>query len=588
MDLLLAEKPSSAKAIARALGNSQQKRFNKKVPYYIVDNDKYVCSAVGHLFTLYPRDSERGHYPKWDYMWVPTYSANPRVSYAKGYLDCLKAITSQFNFDRYIIATDFDPEGTVIGFITFISLKIPMEKAYRMKMHSLAKDEVLRAYNNLEPPDYPWFRAGLARHQTDILYGINLTEIFSDAITKVRGRRKTVSLGRVQTPTLKFVVDREREIRSFVPKPYWNVLLKFEFQGLEYEAKHVLGDIFDKNVVQQILEHCKGATNTKITKVEKTIVETHAPTLFNLPMLQQEAFYRLGFSPDYVDRLAQSLYQQALITYPRTGSTAIWTGVPYKKVLDNLEKETTYAEYVHEIKENNFQPHKRGISDGAHVALSPTGEPYTPKTSNEVKLLDLIKRRFLAVFFPPLKREKTEITLDVNSEDFKIVGEKTIDLGWLKPYTYRKITDFILPDLQEESVISIKAVDVSEKQTSPPPRYTSASLVRKMEEENIGTKATRAEIVKLLWRRGYLYYEKNSGLRPTNLGEKLIEVSEKFCPLIIDVKLTSELENDLESIMDNKVSREVVVNKAKENINKILNDVGKNLLWVGKELATEL
>jgi len=448
VDLLLAEKPSAAKAIARALGNSQQKRFERKVLYYIVDNDKYVCSAVGHLFTLYPKDSERGHYPKWDYMWVPTYSANPRVSYAKGYLDCLKTITSQFNFDRYIIATDFDPEGTVIGFITFIALKVSMEKAYRMKMHSLAKDEVLRAYNNLEPPDYPWFRAGLARHQTDVLYGINLTEIFSDAIAKVRGRRKTVSLGRVQTPTLKFVVDREREIRSFVPKPYWNVLLKFEFQGLEYVAKYVSGDVFDKNVVQQILERCKGMTTAKIVKVEKTIVETHTPTLFNLPMLQQEAFYKLGFSPDYTDKLAQSLYQQALITYPRTGSTAIWTGVPYKKVLDNLEKETTYAEYVHEIKENNFQPHKRGISDGAHVALSPTGEPYTPKTSNEAKLLDLIKRRFLAVFFPPLKRQKTEITLDVNGEPFKIAGEKTIDLGWLNPYTYRKVTDFILPELQ--------------------------------------------------------------------------------------------------------------------------------------------
>jgi len=587
MDFLLAEKPSAAKAIARALGNSQQKRFNRKVPYYIVDNDKYVCSAVGHLFTLYPKDSERGHYPKWDYMWVPTYSANTRVSYAKGYLDCLKTITSQFNFDRYIIATDFDPEGTVIGFITFIALKVPMEKAYRMKMHSLAKDEVLRAYNNLEPPDYPWFRAGLARHQTDILYGINLTEIFSDAIAKVRGRRKTVPLGRVQTPTLKFVVDREREIRSFVSKPYWNVLLKFEFQGLEYEAKHILGDIFDKNAVQQILEHCKGTTNAKITKVEKTIVETHAPTLFNLPMLQQEAFYKCGFQPSYTDQLAQSLYQQALITYPRTGTTWI-VGIPYKKVLDLLSKETAYSEYVREIVENHFQPHKRGITDNAHLALAPTGEPYTPKTANEAKLLDLLKRRFLCIFFPPLKRQKTEITLDVNSEDFKIAGEKTIDLGWLKPYTYKKVTDFILPELQEGTVISIKAVDVTEKQTSPPPRYTSASLVRKMEEENIGTKATRAEIVKLLWRRGYLYYEKNSGLKPTSLGEKLIQISEKFCPLIVDVTLTSDLENKLESIMENKIKHTEVVDYAKMNIEKIFSQIIPNIENIGKELISTL
>lgn len=587
MDFLLAEKPSSAKAIARALGNSQKKRFNKKVPYYIVDNDKYVCSAVGHLFTLYPKDPERGHYPKWDFMWVPTYSANPRVSYAKDYFDCLKTITSQFNFDRYIIATDFDPEGTVIGFITFIALKVPMEKVYRMKMHSLAKDEVLRAYNNLEPPDYSWFRAGLARHETDILYGVNLSEVFSDAIAKVSGRRRTISLGRVQTPTLKFVVEREREIRSFVPKPYWNVLLKFEFQGVEYTAKHISGDIFDRNAVQQILEHCKGTTNAKISKVEKKVVETHAPTLFNLPMLQQEAFYKLGFSPDYTDKLAQNLYQQALITYPRTGTTWI-AGIPYKKVLDSLGKENAYAEYVKEIVENSFQPHKRGISDGAHSALAPTGEPYTPKTANEAKLLDLIKRRFLAIFYPPLKRERSEITLDINGEYFRIIGEKTLDLGWLKPYTYKKVTDFILPELREGDIIPIKVIDVTEKQTSPPSRYTSASLVKKMEDEGIGTKATRAEIVKLLWKRRYLFYEKNSGLKPTSLGEKLIEIAEKYCPLMADVKLTSELEAMLENVMNDKVKHSEVIEYARTNVEKILNIINPKILEIGRELSTSL
>jgi DNA topoisomerase-1 len=285
--------------------------------------------------------------------------------------------------------------------------------------------------------------------------------------------------------------------------------------------------------------------------------------------------------------LAQSLYQQALITYPRTGTTWI-VGIPYKKVLDSLGKETAYSEYVREIVENHFQPHKRGITDNAHLALAPTGELYTPKTANEAKLLDLLKRRFLCIFFPPLKRERTEMTLDVNGEYFKITGEKTIDLGWLKPYTYRKITDFILPDLQEESVISIKAVDVSEKQTSPPPRYTSASLVRKMEEENIGTKATRAEIVKLLWRRGYLYYEKNSGLRPTNLGEKLIQVSEKFCPLIVDVALTSDLENKLESVMQDKLRHTEVIEYAKTNIEKILGQISPNIQDIGKELISAL
>jgi DNA topoisomerase-1 len=588
MDLLLAEKPSAAKAIARALGNSQQKRFNKKVPYYVVDNDKYVCSAVGHLFTLHPKDSERGNYPKWDFVWVPTYSINSKMYYAKDYFDCLKTLTSQFMFDRYIIATDFDIEGTVIGFITYIALKVPMEKVYRMKMHSLVKDEVIRAYNNLEPPDYSWFRAGLARHETDIMYGINLTEIFSDSIMKVKGRRKTVSLGRVQTPTLKFVVEREREIKCFIPEPYWNVLLRFSFNGEEYTAKHVEGNILEKSRVQKILNNCQNAVSAKVLKVEKTITETNPPTLFNLPLLQQEAFYHLGFQPSYTDQLAQSLYQQALITYPRTGSTAVWTGVPYKKILDCLEKEKIYSEFVGEIKTNNYQPHNRGISDGAHTAIVPTGELHMPKNANEAKLLDMIKRRFLCIFYPSLKRERTSIILDVNGENFVLTGEKTVDFGWAKPYIYKKVEDTLIPNLYENMQIQISRIETLQKQTSPPSRYTSASLIRKMEEEGIGTKATRAEIVKLLWKRRYLFYEKNSGLKPTPLGEKLIEIAEKYCPLMVDVKLTSELENMLENVMNDKVKHSEVIEYARTNVEKILNIMNPKILEIGRELSTSL
>jgi len=584
LDLLLAEKPSSAKAIARALGNAQRKLYNRKTPYYIVDNDKFVCSAVGHLFTLYPKNDERGIFPKFDFQFISIWSVDRKAYYAKNFFDCLKFITSQYNFDRYIIATDYDPEGTVIGFITYIALKVPLEKLYRMKMNSLARDEVLRAYNNLEPPDYSWFRAGLARHEVDIIYGVNLTEAFSTAVERVRGRRRTISLGRVQTPTLKFVVDREREIRNFIPKPYWNVLLSFDFQEITYTAKHVEGDIFSRDRVEEILNSCKGFTSAVVESFKKGIKEIPAPTLFNQSTLQQEAFYKLGMSPDVTDKVAQSLYQQALISYPRTGSTAIWTGVPYKKVLDSLSKEAEYFAYVNEIIEKNYQPHKRGISDGAHSAIYPTGEPYKPKTQLEMKLLDLIKRRFISVFYPPLKREHSKLVLNVNGERFKLLGVRTIDEGWLEPYAYKKVEERIIPELQPGTTLPIKSITVEEKQTAPPGRYTSASLVKMMEKQGIGTKATRAEIVKTLWCRRYIVCEKNVGLKPTPLGEKLIEISEKFVPLIIDVKLTRELERDLENIMNGVVEKDMVVEKARNNIMQILNHVSENLISIGEEL----
>jgi DNA topoisomerase-1 len=145
-----------------------------------------------------------------------------------------------------------------------------------------------------------------------------------------------------------------------------------------------------------------------------------------------------------------------------------------------------------------------------------------------------------------------------------------------------------VPELDEGTDIPVKTIDVIEKQTSPPPRYTSASLVKKMEDEGIGTKATRAEIVRLLWERGYIRYEKNSGLVPTKLGEKLIEISEKFCPLITDVALTADLENKLESIMDNRISHNDVIAYARINVEKILEQIIPNLSNIGKELIANL
>lgn len=588
MDILLAEKPSAAKAIAKALGNVETKRYNKRVPFYIVDNDKFVCSAVGHLFTLHPTITERGIFPKWNFQWTSIWTVNRKAYYAKDYYECLQWLISKYNFDRFLISTDFDIEGTVIGFITFLSLKVPLEKIYRMKMHSLAKQDVIKAYNNLEPPDVSWFNAGITRHETDILYGINLTEAFSKAISLHRKRRKTLSLGRVQTPTLRFVVERENEIRNFKPQPYWNIFLYFSHNNVIYKAEHVKGDIFDYSIVQQILNKCKESKQAVVEQFTKEQKQREAPTLFNLPLLQQEAFYKLGFQPHFTDVVAQSLYQQALISYPRTGSTAIWTGVPYKRILENLQKQIVYKDIVEEIEQQNYAPHKHGVSDGAHSALYPTGEPNEPKTDAERKLLELITLRFLSVFYPSLVQEHSHLTINVNGELFRISGVKTVDEGWTRVYKYIKPEQHIIPEIQPNTILEIDKIESVEKQTKPPPRYNNASLISEMEKAGIGTKATRAEIVKLLFRRGYIYYEKDIGIKPTRLGEKIVEISQKYCPIIIDIALTSQLEQSLDLIMENKTKRETVLNNVRQNITQILNDISHNLDNIGKELVSTI
>jgi len=587
MDLILAEKSSAAKAISRALGEVTVKRYNK-LPYYVIGDQVYVSYASGHLYNLYPRITERGTYPKWEYDWVSCWQLQPNSKYAqygKKCFETLKYLIAENNFDRYIIGTDYDIEGTVIGFMIFVVLKIPFEKVFRMKMNSLARDEVKRAYNELSPPDYEWFSAGLTRHEMDILWGINLTEAFSKALSKYRRRWRTVSLGRVQTPTLKFVVDREKAIRTFKPQPYWNVRLLFTINNVQYDAYHQLGDIWELTQANTIINRCTMLKDAVVTDKKVDIKEIAPPFSFSLPTLQQEAYYKLKFQPDFTDRKCQSLYEQALISYPRTGSTSIMF-VPTKAILESM-RGTVYDEYINEIVNKGYTPRKGGFYDGAHSAIFPTAEKREPTNEYEIKLLELIKRRFLATFYPSVKRETTKIIIKLGEDSFVMDGIKTLEEGWLKPYLYVKMEDRLVPVLNIGDKINVDKLELVEKITKPPYRYSMASLIKEMERNSIGTKATRSQITRLLWSRGYIISERGKGIVPKLLGEKLIGVAEKFAPSIIDVKLTRELELDLESIEKGNITRQQVLSKTKDTITKILGEITQNIDSIGKELVSD-
>jgi len=583
-DFILAEKPKAATAIAKALGNAKLKQAPNKNKYWTVDNKVCIASAVGHLYNLHPKIAERGIFPKWEALWCPSWKINPKLNYLKNYFECIKYLVSNNTFDRYIIATDNDIEGTVIGFVTLFGvLKVPFEKGYRMRMNSLAVDEVKRAYRELLPPDTEWFSAGFARHETDFLWGINLTEAFSKAFNLTHKRWKTLSLGRVQSPSLKFLVDREREIQSFVPQTYWNVKATIVVEEKQYEAWCSLGDIKTKPEADLVVSKCKGL-NALVTAVDKNVKEYLPPLCFSISTLEQEAWYKLKFRPDVTDSVAQSLYTQALVSYPRTGSTSVMF-VPTNSILESL-KTGEYSEFANEITNNHWTPRKGGYYDGAHTAIYPTSERNKPRNDYEQKLLDLIRRRFLGTFYPPVKRELTEIKLTIGEVEFTLKGEKTIETGWLKPYTYSKFEEVESPELTVGNNVQVLSVEAIEKVTKPPFRYSYASLVKEMEKHNIGTKATRATICKTLWLRGYILSEKGVGVKPLPLGVKLIEVAEKFVPKIIDVKLTAELEQDLEDIEKKIKTKNQVIQKSKENLERILSDITNNLEKIGEELST--
>jgi len=581
MDLILAEKPSQARAIAYALAANERKTVSGVT--YFVGKNIVVASAVGHLFTLEPI-KPGWTYPKFEFDWTPTWKSKEGLAFVKGYFDCLKKIIKEFTFSNFIIGCDFDIEGSLIGYIAFKMAGVKDEKMRRMKMQSLAKNEISRAYGTLSQPDFEWIEAGHARHQVDAIYGINLTTLMSKVVAEASNTWKLVSMGRVQSPTLKFVVVRERAIINFIPEKYWVITATLIIDGKKYVATHKLGDIKDEKIARQIFEKCKDAREATVSNIDEKTESLWPPLCFSLPVLQREAWRVFHFAPAFTDGLAQKLYQQILTSYPRTGTTAI-AGVPFPAILATMAKKPLYQNFVNVILSQKYQPRSGGISDGAHIALTPTPELGEAKVPAESKLLDLIRRRFLATFYPPAKRKTTSITFDIKGEPFILSGTKTVERGWLEPYQYLKLPEEEVPTVQKGDIVNVQKISLDEKLTKPPQRYTLASLIQEMERNGIGTKATRSEICQKLLLREYIQLERNT-VKPTFFGTCLITVAEKYCPLIINVELTKDLEKDLEKIEKKQASRNEVVQKALWNATSIIDQVEKKRKEIGTELAS--
>ena len=544
---------------------------------------------MGHLLTFYPDDPTRGKFPKWDFTWVLRSRVEKKSDYVKTYHDCIKYLSTINNFEKVIIATDYDTEGTVIGFITLLSVINSEElipKLFRMKMNSLDKTEVQRAYNDLQPPDYTWFNAGIARHEIDALFGINLTEVFTSAVCEERGRRRMVTFGRVQSHALKFIVDREKEIVNFKSEPYWLVEMELIINNEKYIFKHQHGEFRDYQEVTKVIADSKNAIKAVATQIEEKTEFISPPHLFSQETLQQEAYYKLHFNPSLTDQIAQSLYQNSLISYPRSGSTSIHTGVPYTKILPELQKESVYTEYVTEIITKNYIPTSGGIVDSAHSAIFPTGNLSQPRYEKEQQLLDLIKRRFIATFLPSAIRNRIKTVFAANNQPYELTGYKTENSGWTKAYPYIKYEETQIPTVKEGQTADINRVYNKELKTKPQRRYQYASLIKEMENNGIGTKATRSNISKGLWSRGYINYVVGEGLVPTKLGVAVIDVATQFTPQIVNVSMTAQLERDLEKIMSGELDRAYVTGKAKKEIEDIIKIVTEtnNFKYIGKTI----
>ena len=601
-ELIITEKPQAATKIASALGKPIQ-RINNKVSYYEVNREGkkiFVACAVGHLFTL-TQSSPGSAVPTFDIKWVPNYLAIKK-DFTKRYYDTLLKIAKEAG--SITVATDYDVEGEVIG-LNIVRFIAGQKDANRMKFSTLTPKELNDAYEN-KSPSINWGHAiaGETRHYLDWFYGINLSRALMNAI-KSTGKFRIMSIGRVQGPALKMIVERERKIQEFKSEPYWQVFIKIDDEKNQLELQHNK-DIFDKSQLK-IFENLIGKTAQAQIKKTEQIYPPNPP--FNLTTLQTESYKFFGLTPSRTLKAAQSLYLAGLISYPRTSSQKLPDSIGYKEILEKLAKEYNVEKLI--VKNKPIEGKK---SDPAHPSIYPTGNKQI-LSGDEEKIYDLIVKRFLSLFcddaiidnktiratvknsnLPQQKGERSEWNAGEEnsasekqgevkgSEDliFSTRGSSIRKKGWMGIYP-SKLKETEIPDIEGK----VKIVDskIEEKETQPPRRYSQASIISELEKRNLGTKATRSSILETLYDRGYV---KDKSIEATPLGMSLIATLEKYSPIIIDEQLTRNLEEKMEGIVKSKKNflekEQKVIDTAKETITNIAKDFEKNEKKIGQEL----
>lgn len=541
--LVLAEKPSVGRELARVLGC-------KRGGEGYLEGDRYIVTwALGHLVTLADPDVYEKSWEKWDMETLPMLPRNRKlvvIPQTGRQFRVVQSLMKRGDVSELIIATDAGREGELVA--RWIMEKAGWKKpAKRLWISSQTDRAIKEGFAKLRPAaDYDnLFRSAQARSEADWLVGLNVTR----ALTCRHNAQ--LSAGRVQTPTLALMVEREQEIRRFVPKDYWGVRLKVGGFSAYWRDKNGGGRTFDRALAEKIAAACEKG-EAVLTQVRKMRRQTPPPAAYDLTELQRDANKRFAYSAKETLNLMQSLYEQhKLLTYPRTDSRYISDDVvatlPERLRAVMVEDYKPLAQRVLRDRplKTKYLVNNAKVTD--HHAILPTEEsPELWRLSGpERNIYDLVVRRFLAVLLPPCEYEEVELTLNVAGYTFAAKGKIVSEAGWRAAYD-RSFADEedeevqTLPQVTQGQRMKVSAVNVTAGKTPPPPRYTEATLLTAMEHpqtqvedrqlrrileetSGLGTPATRADIIEKLFSAFYIE-RRGKELVPTSKGMQLVEL----------------------------------------------------------------
>ncbi|NLM13115.1 MAG: DNA topoisomerase III [Epulopiscium sp.] len=566
--LVIAEKPSVGKDIAKVLG------CKEKGEGCIIGERYIVTWAIGHLVRLLKPEEYDMKYKRWSFETLPIIPEQMKTKperKTKKQFDILKKLMNSKEIDYIICATDSGREGELI--FRYIYEAVKCKKPFkRLWISSMTDSAIKKGFESLKPGEEydTLYHSAKCRSEADWLVGMNASRAFSIRYNVL------LSIGRVQTPTLSILVQRQKEIDAFVPKDYWEVKADFNgFHGTWTDIKSNETKIFEEQKALEIADKVKDKSGI-IKDISQEKKKQPPPLLYDLTELQRDGNKMFGFSASKTLSIAQDLYEKRkMITYPRTDSRYVSTDmIPVLKSTLHKLNIPIYSKFVKPILDKGNLPISKRIVDDSkvtdHYAIIPTDS--VPKidglTEDEKKIYGLIVKRFLAVFYPDYEYTTTKIITEIENEFFVTKGKTVTQIGWMLFYkndSKKNEDEQELPVLNKGDSATVFDVKTEKKKTSPPKPYTEASLLSAMEnagrliedealreqlkDSGLGTPATRAAIIERLIQVGYVA-RKGKALYPTEKGIKLIEIVPEA---LKSPETTGKWEKGLSSIVKNKM-----------------------------------
>jgi DNA topoisomerase-1 len=589
VELIITEKDNAARRIAEILSEDSAEVDRRNGVNVYRWGDKRVVGLSGHVVGVdFPPE-----YSDWrDVEPVELIDAEITKSATKeNIVRTLRQLAGRA--DEAVIATDYDREGELIGKEAYEIIRdetdVPIK---RVRFSSITEREVKDAFAEPDDLDFDLAAAGEARPNIDLIWGAALTRFLSLSARQLGD--DFISVGRVQSPTLKLIVDREREIEAFEPDDYWELFADLTEDSQSFEAQYFYDDdgkeaerVWAEDAAEDAHERLLAAKSATVTEVRRRTRTDDPPAPFNTTAFISAAG-SLGYSAQRAMSIAEELYTAGYVTYPRTDNTVYPEDLDPEELLGAFTDTGAFGEDAAGLLNlDEIEPTRGDEETTDHPPIHPTGE--LPNRSelddDEWEVYELIVRRFFATVAEPATWEHLRVVADANGCQLKANGKRLVEPGYHAVYPYSSASENFVPDVEEGAELAVSDVELAAKQTQPPRRYGQSRLIERMEDLGLGTKSTRHNTIEKLYDRGYIEQDPP---RPTTLAKAVVEAAEEFADHVVSEEMTAELEADMAAIASGEATLDDVTEESREMLERVFEELHESREEVGDHLQQSL